>query len=293
MALHTGTYGFRFTEDRDLHLCSLFAVGHEIVDTTAYVWDGETRGDGPLLLFQYTVAGEGRYEADGTVHHIGPERAFLTEIPGRHRYYYPADAREPWEFYYLLIRPDLIAPHWTRFKDQAGTAPLLLPDSAPVRLLKLIYAEAHAGRITDPLLASSYVYQFATELARMKAAGQRDRSEWPERITMAAEYIERNYSGMISIDQLSDYVGLSKYHLIRTFSACTGLTPVSYLNRVRTERAMELLRGTGMSVEAVARELGYSSGSYFIKAFRSLTGLTPGEFRGGNESLVYRRLFFD
>ncbi|MNI50428.1 DNA-binding transcriptional regulator AraC [compost metagenome] len=56
---------------------------------------------------------------------------------------------------------------------------------------------------------------------------------------------------------------------------------------------MELLRGTGLSIESIAGQIGYSSGSYFIKAFRSLTGLTPGEFRSGSESLTYRRLFFD
>ncbi|MNC52143.1 HTH-type transcriptional activator RhaS [compost metagenome] len=98
---------------------------------------------------------------------------------------------------------------------------------------------------------------------------------------------------MISIDQLSDHVSLSKYHLIRRFSASTGLTPGAYLTRVRTEKAMELLRGTSLSIEAIAEQIGYSSGSYFIKAFRSLTGLTPGEFRSGGESLTYRRLFFD
>ncbi|MFD2875954.1 helix-turn-helix domain-containing protein [Paenibacillus rhizoplanae] len=45
-------------------------------------------------------------------------------------------------------------------------------------------------------------------------------------------------------------------------------------------------------MEAIAAQIGYSSGSYFIKAFRSLTGLTPGDFRSGDESLTYRRLFF-
>lgn len=98
---------------------------------------------------------------------------------------------------------------------------------------------------------------------------------------------------MISIDQLSEHVSLSKYHLIRRFSASTGLTPGAYLTRVRTEKAMELLRGTSLSIEAIAQQIGYSSGSYFIKAFRSLTGLTPGDFRSGGESLIYRQLFFD
>jgi AraC family transcriptional regulator, arabinose operon regulatory protein len=81
--------------------------------------------------------------------------------------------------------------------------------------------------------------------------------------------------------------------LIRRFSHSTGLTPGAYLTRVRTEKAMELLRETTLSIEVIAEQIGYSSGSYLIKAFRRLTGLTPGEFRSGSESLSYRKLFFD
>ena len=108
----------------------------------------------------------------------------------------------------------------------------------------MIVADAGAGRITDPLIASSSVYQFVTELARIQATTLRDRDNWSENIRLAAEFIEHNYSQMVSIDQLSEHVSLSKYYLIRRFSASTGLTPGAYLTRVRTEKAMELLRGT-------------------------------------------------
>ncbi|GJM78863.1 hypothetical protein HMSSN139_13590 [Paenibacillus sp. HMSSN-139] len=157
----------------------------------------------------------------------------------------------------------------------------------------MIVADAGAGRISDPFIASSCVYQFATELARMQVSTRKERENWPENIQRAAEFIESHYARMVSIDQLSEQVSLSKYHLIRQFSASTGLTPGAYLTRVRIEKAMELLRGTSLNIETIAGQIGYSSGSYLIKAFRSLTGLTPGEFRSGGESLVYRKLFFD
>ncbi|KAA8998799.1 AraC family transcriptional regulator [Paenibacillus spiritus] len=288
----TGTYGFRFSDDPDLALGSLFAVGHETARHPGYLWDGLVREDGPLLLLQHTVSGEGRFERGGQISRIGPGRAFLAEIPGRHRYYYSEHGTEPWEFYFILMRPQLILPHWRRFTGLAGDTPLLPPSGAAASLLRLIFAEAAAGRIVDPLLASSYVYQFATELARSGAA-RPGRSAWPEPVRRAAEYLENRRCEPVSMDLLSDYAGLSKSHFIRRFSACTGLTPAAYLNRLRTERAMELLRGTSLSVERIADELGYSSGSYFIKAFRSQTGITPGAFRGGGESLQYRRLFWD
>ncbi|MDG0791227.1 helix-turn-helix transcriptional regulator [Cohnella ginsengisoli] len=78
----------------------------------------------------------------------------------------------------------------------------------------------------------------------------------------------------------------------RTFSRYVGQTPNDYLNRVRIERSVELLGRTDWSIEAIASAVGYSSGSYFIKVFRRLTGQTPGQYREGRQ-LPYSRLFYD
>lgn len=293
MDIPKGTYGFRFAEDQELQLCVLFAAGFDSITDPAYRWDGLERTDGPLLLFQYTFSGEGVFELEGRSYRVTAGQAFLAEIPGPHRYYFPPESTTPWEFLFLLFRPDPVFPLWRKFLREAGVVPFLPADSAPVRLSRMIVADAGAGRISDPFIASSCVYQFATELARMQVSTRKERENWPENIQRAAEFIESHYARMVSIDQLSEQVSLSKYHLIRRFSASTGLTPGAYLTRVRIEKAMELLRGTSLSIETIAGQIGYSSGSYLIKAFRSLTGLTPGEFRSGGESLVYRKLFFD
>lgn len=293
MSMSKGTYGFRFAEDKELQLCVLFAAGSDSITTPSYLWDGLERTDGPLLLFQYTLSGEGVFESENRTHRVTTGQAFLAEIPGPHRYYYHPESKAPWDFLFLLFRPNLILPHWNKFLREAGEVPSLPADCAPIRLLRMIVNDAAAGRISDPLIASSCIYQFMTELSRLQVTTLQNRDNWSENIRRAAEFIEFNYAQMISIDQLSEHVALSKYHLIRRFSASTGLTPGAYLTRIRTENAMELLRGTNFSIEAIAKQIGYSSGSYFIKAFRTLTGITPGEFRSGGESLTYRRLFFD
>lgn len=287
-----GTYGFRFSESPHLAICSLFAVGRGLIECPSYYWDGLTRTDGPLLLFQYTVKGQGLLEREHRTEHIGPGKAFLVEIPGEHRYWYESKSG-PWEFYFLLIRPDLILPNWFEAKSRIGSTPYLPSTSVPIRLLRDIFTEARAGRITDSYLASSYVYQFISELCRYSLSEQRDREGWPEKIKLAAFFIESHYARMISLDEFAENLHLSKYHLLRTFAAVVGMTPNEYLNRIRVERAMELLRQSDDSIEDIARQVGYSSGSYFIKVFRRLTSLTPGNFRSGHESLLYNRLFFD
>lgn len=74
MDIPRGTYGFRFAEDKELQLCVLFAAGYDSVSDPAYRWDGMERSDGPLLLFQYTLSGEGVFESENRTYRVGPDR---------------------------------------------------------------------------------------------------------------------------------------------------------------------------------------------------------------------------
>lgn len=160
-------------------------------------------------------------------------------------------------------------------------------------MLRHIFTEAHSGRITDPYIASSYVYQFMIELCRLSASNQHNKEQWPAPIKEAVHYMDTHYNRMIGQEQLAEKLKLSKFHFLRTFTKFVGVTPNDYLNRIRIEKAVQLLRTTDWSIERIAVEIGYSTGSYFIKVFHKLTGQTPGSFRSGNSSLPYNRLFFD
>lgn len=288
----TGTYGFRFKIPERMAMCELFAVGRDIVSDPAYRWDGLERTDGPLLLFQYTLEGEGIYETNKGIYRIDAGRAFMTEIPGNHRYYF-SEGSSRWSFIFALLRPKFIMPNWEEAKRRLGETPYFPHTSRPTRILEHIWDEANAGRITDPHTASSHVYHFISELCRYAFAPKGERQEWPAKIRETAAYIETSFDRMPSLDQLSERLGISKYHLLRTFTAATGVSPNDYVNRVRIEKAMRLLRRTDWSVEEIAERIGYSSGSYFIKVFRKVTGRTPGSFRSGEGQLTFSRMFFD
>ncbi|MBB6634889.1 helix-turn-helix transcriptional regulator [Cohnella thailandensis] len=288
-----GTYGFRFGESAELPLCGLFAVGHEREESSSYSWDGMERTDGPLLLFQYTVSGGGAAVIEDRSRRIEEGQALLVEIPGRHRYYLPED-REHWEFYFILMNPRLILPVWEEAKAKLGEVASLPPDSEPIRLLRQLVVDAQAGRIDGPYSASSSVYQFAMALGRYAASPLSERSEWPESVAQAVSFINGHYADMTDQEQLAKRLGVSKYHFLRTFARYAGMTPNDYLMRVRIEKSMELLQATDWPLERIARSVGYSTGSYYIKIFRRLTGQTPGSFRAsGSNGLHYRRLFFD
>ena len=98
-------------------------------------------------------------------------------------------------------------------------------------------------------------------------------------IKHALGYIYSESNRPLSLDDIADVSGLSKYYLAHEFKRLTGHTVINYLGIVRCEKAAELLVSNTMSVEGIALECGFSSSSYFIKAFKKYYGLSPGEYR--------------
>ncbi|MBZ5609841.1 MAG: AraC family transcriptional regulator [Acidobacteriia bacterium] len=74
---------------------------------------------------------------------------------------------------------------------------------------------------------------------------------------------------------LATEVGMSVYHLCRTFRAVTGRTLHQYQNRFRVRTSLERLCGTGRRLVDIALQFGFSSHSHFTSSFRKEFGQTP------------------
>ena len=83
----------------------------------------------------------------------------------------------------------------------------------------------------------------------------------------------------ISLDEIADFVGLSKYYFAREFKNITGYTFVSYLNIVRCEKAKALLTQTYKSIGSISTECGFTDQSYFTRVFKKYVGVLPAEFK--------------
>jgi len=103
-----------------------------------------------------------------------------------------------------------------------------------------------------------------------------------ERIKDVLNYINQNYNKNLSLDELSRQVDMSKFYLCRLFKESLRMSPVEYINKVRVDKAMELLINTDMSVSEIAFECGFDNISYFIKVFKKYMHTTPLKFRKQN-----------
>lgn len=97
-------------------------------------------------------------------------------------------------------------------------------------------------------------------------------------INRAQSFMRENLLGGVTLSEIAIESGLSQYHLIRIFSACTGETPFEYLQRLRILNSLDLL-DEDRSITTVSLDVGYDNQSSFNKAFKKWLGMSPTEFR--------------
>ena len=95
----------------------------------------------------------------------------------------------------------------------------------------------------------------------------------------AVAYIQHNYAGALSRQEIADAVGVNADYLTRIFHRELGISPWDYLNRYRIRGAKTLLRTTRASISTIAMQVGFSDAAYFSRVFNRETGTSPREYR--------------
>lgn len=98
-------------------------------------------------------------------------------------------------------------------------------------------------------------------------------------IAAAVTYLREHFNEDVAIEHLAVHLGYSQSRVYGLFKSETGLSPNDYLQRLRVEKAQEMLRTTKKSVTAIALETGFNSGQYFCTVFRRYLGVTPASYR--------------
>lgn len=98
-----------------------------------------------------------------------------------------------------------------------------------------------------------------------------------ESLKKAIAYIRLNYHKNININSVAEHTGISERYLRGLFSQHLNLSPLDYLNQIRINKAVELLRNTEMSIKEICFQCGFQSPQYFSRIFKQQMGVTPRE----------------
>lgn len=95
----------------------------------------------------------------------------------------------------------------------------------------------------------------------------------------ARQHLLRNLAETPNLECLARILRTNPKRLNEAFKQCVGATVFSYLREERMRQARTLLSDTVLEVQAIALELGFTSGANFATAFKERFGVTPREFR--------------
>lgn len=100
-----------------------------------------------------------------------------------------------------------------------------------------------------------------------------------EELRRAMRYLRENLHGTLSIDEIAEFVPISRRSLERKFRAHFGRSPQAELQRLRLAQIRQLLAMTDLPVSRIAEKCGFTSPEYMTTVFREEVGTTPLRYR--------------
>lgn len=122
----------------------------------------------------------------------------------------------------------------------------------------------------------SILYRILLQIERELAENQFSGAE--DRLIDAVEYIHDNFTNKsLTIDMLSHMCGMSDTYFRRLFVKNFKTTPLKYINKLKLDYAMELLRSGYYNVSQVSEKCGFENIQYFSLFIKKETGKTPSQ----------------
>lgn len=251
--------------------------GRELVVSHSYRWDCMQRGSSELVIWQFTISGEGGLDCNGESRRTRAGEGMLLIVPEEQTYYLPAESKG-WEFAWVSFCGSEAVRLARECRRRGEAIHRLSPDSPVLALERTFFELSSTKQLTDAWRASALGYEFMLQLTaeycRLETGGAK--LDFMKRIN---DYCMAHIDGEISVDELARRAGYSRWHFSRLFREYNGISPMQYIIDLKMRLAMQLLQNTKYPVKEIGLRCGFDDPGYFGKVFRRVYGISPGEFR--------------
>lgn len=236
-----------------------------------------------FYLMHLVLSGRGAFTLEGQRYELEAGSTFLIE-PGQ-LITYESDEEEPWLYRWVAFKgeeaPELAA--MAGFDASTGQVVTFDDFRRAGALYHRIYSILRSGRPAASLRAAAYLQLLMAEYGDSfgdlgkPAGGDRQDEQLHSRIV---HYLSSQYTHPVSIESMAESLGYNRAYLSRIFKRKTGMSPVTFLLKLRLDRAKLMLRERpDLTVEQVAASVGLQDALYFSKQFRKQHGLSPTAYR--------------
>lgn len=256
---------------KDILSLTVYNVGYQKC-TPLYKWGSGVRDH---YLIHHIIEGKGYYQVGGKIYTLTKGDTFIvfpyTEVS------YWADSENPWEYYWVGFSGS-DAKLLLKKTDFSESNPVISTDFGK-KLKNAIFNiyNSKGNSYNKSAMMTGYLYIALSLLIEKSDRIIRNTDE--RYIKQAVDYISYNYVNDISVEDIAEFVGISRSQLFRAFRSNVGKSPSAFLTDFRIRQACSLLADSSLSVSSVAYSVGYSDNLYFSKVFHKIKGVTPSEYR--------------
>jgi AraC family transcriptional regulator len=179
---------------------------------------------------------------------------------------------------HIYLRANLVSVH--------NVTPLLVERDVVIQHLAHAVEQALCENVSNSDL---FIDPIARALANRISAISRSSEPWrvqtaglPDyELRRLQDFIEANLEREITLAAMAGACGIGTKSFVRAFAAATGKSPYQYVIAARVERAKRLIEQDQEGLAEIALRCGFSHQEHLTRAFRRLTGQTPGRYRRG------------
>lgn len=238
--------------------------------------------------FFYNTKGDGTLILQGNKYNLPAGCGFFIPAHMPHEYYPNGTT---WDIRWMVPRGAGLPLLYEKLGIKAGV----------YHLWNLTGLEIQMNKMRDELLndttygnyyASSHVQEYIMEFAKQaellkkkpapapnEETGNKKRNTYQKHMNLVSDFVDHQYMNRIAEKDLCTLLDVTPQHLCRILRACTGMSPVEYINHIRIKKAKEYFGFTNVNACEIARRCGYENNNYFWRTFKKATGLSPGEYR--------------
>ena len=231
-------------------------------------------------VIHYVTKGYGTFKFNGKVYNLKQGDIFIL-LKGR-QVEYVASIDDPWEYYWIGFSGSNANEYLNRTSITNSCVANCEENS---KIPKIILNMCEISKTYNPsrsddilLLKELYSLLYALIEEFPKPFEYKDK-ELHTYIQDALNFINSNYMHSITVQEIADYVNLSRSYLYKMFIKNLGISPQRYLINLRMYKATLLLKGTKLPIGEVASSVGYSDSLLFSKTFSKHFSMSPLNYR--------------
>ncbi|MGG0461870.1 AraC family transcriptional regulator [Priestia aryabhattai] len=250
--------------------------------TSAGSWRHQThikrQGEFPDYQWIQCIKGRGELRVNDEVYIIKENEGMFLSPHVPHEYY---PVTSEWQVCWVSFNGSVIDDIMLSLQFINSGKIVLTNAESLYRMLQELMNRLEENHTSSTMQCSELLYSVILKLRQDSVyIESKSRLQQITQLNPVLRYIEEYYHQPLTLEVLAQQLNVTEQYTCLLFQQSLGIRPFEYVTRVRIQKAKKLLlKNNQISVQDIARQVGYEHPSYFIKRFKEQENVTPTVFR--------------